>query len=720
MILYNHQLRDYNFNIRSKKSHHKKDGGYSITRYCDDIIVFDIETTSAWLTPDNTVIGYEKGKSAEYWNNLTPLALPYIWQLSINDTVYYGRELTQIVEVLEDLPEDTHLIIWVHNLSFEFAFLAGILQFDKVFARTPHKPIYATVEDKPLIEFRCSYMLTRLSLDSWGKQIGVNKKSGDLDYNIIRTPLTPLTDKELTYCEYDDLVVYNGILDYVKRYGTQFDIPITQTGTVRREVKKRLCANDEYMYHIKKLVPNNAYEYKRLQQVFAGGYTHANRMYSGTVVRDVIQHYDFASSYPTVMICEKYPDTPWVRISDTIPDINMFENEAYIMHLRFNDIQTTSYNTYLQAYKCNYSTDAIFDNGRILSASYVETTITEQDYMTIIENYSYTSIEVLGVWQSHKDYLPKVFIDYILELYENKTRYKDVDGYEDIYLQSKQYINSLFGMSVTNIVQAEVIFNGSEWITEPLTEDKVNETLNKLKQPYKSNKKYFLNYSAGCYVTAYSRRNLWKCIHSIDRDVIYCDTDSIFCRGEQDFNWYNVEITEKLKRACDTLEIDFARTRPKTPKGKEKPLGIFDRESDCSEFITLGAKRYCERRTEDGALHLTISGINKDAVKLLENDITNFKDGFVFDKDGYVYNEDRTIKKEFKDTVKKKLCTYITDMPVVTYPDGYVSHYTHGINLRNNGYNLSLTDEYKTLIELCSMSVEELPEEYLIKMRGEF
>ena len=58
-------------------------------------------------------------------------------------------------------------------------------------------------------------------------------------------------------------------------------------------------------------------------------------------------------------------------------------------------------------------------------------------------------------------------------------------------------------------------------------------------------------------------------------------------------------------------------THPKTPKGKEKPLGIFDREKDWSEFKTLGAKRYCYRERPkkdkndayggDGLLHLTVS-----------------------------------------------------------------------------------------------------------------
>ena len=59
---------------------------------CLDIFTFDIEVTSAWLK-DGSLIPYEAGHSADYWNDMEKYALPYIWQFSYNDTVYYGREL---------------------------------------------------------------------------------------------------------------------------------------------------------------------------------------------------------------------------------------------------------------------------------------------------------------------------------------------------------------------------------------------------------------------------------------------------------------------------------------------------------------------------------------------------------------------------------------------------------------------------------------------------
>lgn len=704
MILYNDHLKGKKWSIETKRSHHKnKEGKYKKDKYLNNIITFDIECSSAWLQ-DDQIITYEKGKDNDYWNSLEPVALCYLWQCSVDDVVYYGRTLETYRKLLDDLPEGVHIIIWVHNLSYEFQFLCNILTWDKVFARLPHKPMKASAEEYPLIEFRCTYMLTRLSLASWGKQLGVHKAVGDLDYDKLRTPLTPLTPEEMHYGEQDCLVVYAGIKDYLKKYTHQRSIPLTQTGTVRREVKNLLTKDKKYVRYVKKLVPKTPKEYKRLQRIFSGGYTHANQMYSGKVVDELIQHYDFASSYPCVMVAKKYPMTAWYYTGvNEIPDDKEFEDTAFIFYLEFQNIESISFNTYIQASKCTGS-GMRYDNGRVLEAKQLEIYVTEQDWITIRNNYRWQELTVKRVWRSDKEYLPAPFLHYILELYANKTQLKDVAGQEDLYMQSKQYINSLFGMMVTALIQADVDYNNGSWDIKELTNDDVLKKLKKLSDYHDRNKKYFLSYSWGCWVTAYARRNLWECIEYCDHDVLYCDTDSIFVRGEQDFTWYNDKVNREIRESCRINDLDFAMTRPKTPKGKEKPLGIFEKEEDCTQFKTLGAKRYVERRAGDQQLHLTVSGINKDAVELLDDNIDNFADGFDFNMDA--------------DCVHKKLSTYLDDMPEVKYPDGYVSRYKYGINMRNTGYLLSITDEYKLLIKYMEYALDDLPEAFVNHLRG--
>lgn len=700
MESYSGQLKTAEYQIEKYRSHHDKNKNKI---YCNDIFCFDIETTSAWYD-GKKVVPYMPGLPAEYWNSLVPLALPYIAMFSLNDKVYYVREFSDIKLIFDDIPTDYYCIIWVHNLAYEFQFLNNIFTWDSVFARSPHKVIKCIPHEYPNIEFRCTYFLTRLSLDAWSKQNGVLKKTGQLDYDKIRTPLSQLNITELEYCEYDLLAMYAGLKkQYIPKYGTPRNIPLTQTGTVRREVKKMLCEDIEYMRHVHHLVPNNAKEYDMLIKVFAGGYTHANRMYSGMVQRGIIEHYDFASSYPYVMLSEKFPDTVWTYCyKKEMPDKSTFSDIAYIMRLEFTALMCETCNTYIQASKC-VCTNARYDNGRVIYADKLIMTMTEQDYLTISETYSWDSVNVIYVYKAEKRYLPRQFLEYILELYANKTELKDVPEKEEIYMQAKQYINALFGMMVMRILQSDVIFDGKDWIVPPLTEEAVNKHLHKL-MTFKRDKRYFLSYSYGIYVTAYARRNLWLCMTHDDNDsnVIYVDTDSIFIHGRNNFDWYNRLVDLKIRASCKANKLDYSKTKPKTPAGKEKPIGVFSREDDCSEFITLGAKRYCERRVSDGKLHLTISGINKDAVAMLNDDIENFKDGFVFCKDN--------------PSVRKKLLTYLDNMPDVKYPDGYISKYRYGINMRNNGYKLSITDEYANLINYLRNPDDRLS----VTMRGMF
>ena len=96
------------------------------------------------------------------------------------------------------------------------------------------------------------------------------------------------------------------------------------------------------------------------------------------------------------------------------------------------------------------------------------------------------------------------------------------------------------------------------------------------------------------------------------------------------------------------------------------------------------------RSKVDGKLHLTVSGINKEAVSCLNDDIENFNEDTVFDKDD--------------DDVKKNYITYITNQKEVVWNKGqddeFLSTYKSGINMRPTGYSMSIADEYALLLGL--------------------
>jgi len=223
--------------------------------------------------------------------------------------------------------------------------------------------------------------------------------------------------------------------------------------------------------------------------------------------------------------------------------------------------------------------------------------------------YSWDSAEIANCYKFYMQYLPKPIIESILELYQNKTTLKGVEGYEVEYLLSKGMLNSVYGMTVTDIVRELIEYN-EEWnITKPSDEE-----IEKQIETYNNSPNRFLYYPWGVWVTAYARRNLWSGILNIGDDYVYSDTDSIKLLNYEKhipyIEWYNKNLVEKLRKMCEFRKIDFKLMKPKTKEGVEKMIGVWDYDGHYTHFKTLGAKRYLVRY-DNGELALTVAGLSK-------------------------------------------------------------------------------------------------------------
>jgi len=719
MELYTEQLQDAKLNIKYTSGGYRVKGAdkrkYKKSKpRCLDIFTFDVENTNAWLNDDGEVIGYEQGHNADYWNSKTALSLVYIWQFSYNNIVFYGRELEEFLCVLDDLPKEPDIQIFVHNLDHELCFLRNILTVKDIFARGSHSPIKVIFEEYPNITFRCTYAMTNMSLDMWGKQIGIKKLVGDLDYNVVRTPLTELTDIELGYCERDCIIVYEGIKKDLETYGTIYDIPMTSTGRVRRATKKVLYQDNSYNRFIKSTCPDYE-ELQRLMACFSGGVTHCNRIHADVTLEN-LTHFDFCSSYPTVLCSEKMPFERF-RKSNKLFIEKKNDNFAFMYKVRFSNIESVNPNTYIQLSKAICTGNVKRDNGRLIRADECTMFLTDNDMFIIQWLYKWKYCEVIEKWFARKEYLPSLFIDFILTLYANKTELKGIEEKTDFYQQQKAFLNSLYGMCVTKLCQPEFkMDNNGEWYTVFPSKEETEEQLNKLKDTTSGKHDYFVSYSWGVWCTSYARLNLYKCILGIDDngnhhpvthngyDVAYYDTDSIFTLGNPDYNWYNEEITEKIKKCCSVRRVDFAKTQPKDIKGIVHPLGIFDQEEPLKRGKFIHAKCYLEQRYDD-KYYMTISGINKSAVSELgKNAFENFTSGFEFSPDGT--------------DVHKLMPIYNNDMPIVKYPDGYVSTYLYGKTLRPTGYKINNTDEYQQMIDAYKITATDITDGQMITFKN--
>lgn len=577
---------------------------------------FDIETSSF-------MVGEEKH------------ACMYIWQFGLNGTVIYGRTWDQFFELLGILQEhlelsnDHRLIIYVHNLAYEFQFINKWIEWDKVFAIKQRRPIYAIAGG---FEFRCSLILSNYALAYIGTHLlykyPMQKMVGDLDYSKVRNSSTPLSSSELGYCINDVKVVMCYIQQKIEEDGDITKIPLTNTGYVREYCRDWCFYSDKLLpedrdknkteYHrlMKSLKINSPEEYYQMERAFAGGFTHTGAMHSTKVLRDVGSA-DLTSSYPYHMIAEYFPMSSFTYIG-RITNNQLFyfylKNYCCMFDVTFKNLRpAVTFENPLSRSRCIIPKDENGDevpfqvnNGRLVSAEECTTTLTELDWDTIYKFYDWDEVCIFNMRVARRGYLPRDLILAILHLYGNKTSLKGVEEKHVEYMVSKNMINASFGMMVTSIIRDEFVYD-ENW-------HKVAPDVASQLEAYNHSYNRFLFYGWGIWVTAHARHSLFKAIYEFDEDYVYADTDSIkglhFENHMQFFKEYNREVQMKLLKMCNHYGIPFSACQPKTVKGEKKLIGVWDMERPYKRFKACGAKRYMYEY-DDGELSLTVSGLNK-------------------------------------------------------------------------------------------------------------
>lgn len=672
---------------------------YETVGYMNVPASFDIETTSFYD---------ENGDKA---------AIMYVWQFGINGNVIVGRTWEEFQVFIREMVEcytislKERLVVYVHNLSFEFQFIRKYFEWYKVFATDSRTPLFAVTKDG--IEFRCSYMLSGFRLEEVGNQLiryKVKKQTGDLDYSLARTCETLLTDVELGYCVHDVLVVMAYIQEEIEKNENNIaNVPYTKTGYVRRYCRKAVQGRKKRFKDYRALMDDlilDPEEYVELKEAFQGGFTHASAKYSGKVCSDV-DSFDFTSSYPYVMLSEQFPMSKGRKVEiDSVRDLeDLCSKYCVLFRAKIEGLYANFWNdNYISRSKCRICDGSVTNNGRVVYADLLTITLTDVDYWLIKKTYKFERISVKDVYIYERGFLPVNLLKSIIKLYKDKTELKGVADMESEYLVSKGMLNATYGMMVTDIVRPEVSYFGGEW-KDPVDPDE--DTIRKQIEHYNKSKSRFLFYPWGVWVTAYARRNLWTGILSVGDDYIYSDTDSIKLMNLDKhidyFRMYNEVVETKLRMMCEKCKINFDDLRPKTIKGVEKLIGVWDHETKGEKyrrFKTLGAKRYLLEHTDaliikdkDGnktsyRYSLTVSGVNKYAA--IPWMVGEYGDG-IFD----VFDDDLSIPA---DHCGKLTHTYIDDEisgELVDYL-GNAAHYEQrsGVHLEKAGYDMSLATSY--------------------------
>ena len=665
-------IHHFDYSIFRKMKNASRKAGNPGTRkkkyYKDIICAFDIETT----------------------NLDEETAFMYVWQFQVGDIcTVVGRTweeyLTFLHAIADELRRDTYVVIYVHNLGFEFSFLKGIYPFseDEVFATDLRKVLKCEMLEH--FEYRCSYLQSNMSLEEFAKKWGKTRKySGRFDYSKIRYPWTPLTRKERKYIQNDVISLVEAMENRMASDNDNlYSIPLTSTGYVRREAKRRMKGYNHIQ--LMALMPD-AEVMEMLLEAFRGGNTHANR-YMTLGIWENVHSWDISSSYPGSQVTELFPMSPWYKFEDprnlTIDKLvdELSRDRALLIRFAVSDFRMRNPLDgcpYVPRHKTRHLINPIIDNGRVLAADYFEMTVTDIDLRIILKQADFSAFKVLKMANSVYGQLPEMLTDYTKELFRLKTELKGGDELQ--YMLSKERINSIYGMSVQNPIRPDIKYINGEFL-EVVTDFR--------ERVEKANKRAFQSYAWGVWVTAWSRLKLQKAIDLIGQDrsgdgFIYCDTDSVKFVGNTDIDSLNKELIEKAK-SVGAYATD--------PKGNVHYMGVWEKEPDYDEFVTLGAKRYAYM--QNGKLGITVAGVSKKAGAeelASRGGLKAFNDGFIFRNSG-------KISAYYHDNVDEWI-----------YQEGKRLHITDNVVLKETEYTMGLTGDYLQILEHPALWLDMLRE----------
>ena len=655
-MIHAYEVKDYQLHIWEFLQMGKGKHAWKLAKaYCG----FDIETTN--------MIDRENNVKEAYM---------YHWQFSFNDIVIYGRKWKEFIYIINKIEKvngfrnNVKLIVWVANLSFEFQFIRKRLHVTRLFAKEERQPLL--VEHNGWLQFREALSISGGNLEQLAKDYCTTQKLvGDLDYSIKRNSCTLLTEKEKAYCE-NDVVILKEFSEYIfDRYIIpNRKIPMTKTGLLRDEVKANIKDLKKVNDIMMQLFPNEK-EYRIcMNWLFRGGYVHSNVLHTGMMLYDVYS-YDITSSYPAVMLHnDNYPVSRFAK-----KEIN-FESElkelcgkyAVYFIAEFENIKNKALHSIESRNKIiEYSKDAVFDNGRLVKASYIKVMLTDIDYAIYKMFYEWESIEVTFCKYAKRGKLPNYLLLTLTEEYSKKATLKKQGKQETTdYMISKQKVNSFFGMCVTRFHFDNISYENDEWTT---TND-----FDYLKEVSKQ----FLFPFWGIWITANARYNLLSNLYKIGDDAVYCDTDSLkYLNHEKHMNVFekwNAKMEEINRKMCEERHLDFEIF---------KDLGCFDLDGKYEQMKTLGSKRYLVK--ENGKYKATIAGLPKKVIPTLAEKGINPFDIF--------QNE-----MEIDFSQSRKLTTCYNDNETSCMVNGELMKEKSSVALYEIPFKLNITNEYKNYI----------------------
>lgn len=296
----------------------------------------------------------------------TPVAFPVLHQLGILDgtpieevdslnveecthiEMYrHSFELYERLDAIADVVSDYVPVILCHNLAFDMYGLSGWLSRHdvRVLAKSARKPITFTVLDdngNPALVVWDTLIFTQQPLERMGEDCSYSKGVGEWDYDLVRTPETPLTESEMDYAKRDVYTLLAWFGWWIRRNPdidqTRLALNVvTKTGIVRERRRVRFARlkgngmkRDCEYYWLARCrldAPKSDDELFTMLAATRGGFTfcasaNASVPFDTSGTNRVIAGYDATSQHPAQLVSHRYP-------------VRFREQPAYVLQLAF-------------------------------------------------------------------------------------------------------------------------------------------------------------------------------------------------------------------------------------------------------------------------------------------------------------------------------------------------------------------------------------------------
>ena len=517
---------------------------------------------------------------------------------------YFFRTLEDFINFAKKFEDE--IIIYVHNLPFEFSYLVeeykiGVNHNKSIFRGKD--PLKVVINDMPKVEFRDSLALLRKSIKDLGEDIGLPKLTINYNRNLYYYSL--LFGNDFDYNERDNIITMLSIADFFQNKAPIIgvnkikDLSITSTRFFKYYRKFFADKHFPKKYDGSKARRNNSldedYEFYNISRMaFRGGLVSVNPLYVPDDYNDnfwsynSVYHIDVTSSYIYTMLNTKFPyfskdDSVKIKNKKVATGLIKFlcneikENGSDFLHDAGSKINTSNGISRIRGFyakiklknlrmKYDFDIPSIDSvrtslaldkycetyHGKITEADELEMYVNDAVLESIMIDYDFDDIECSYIIYTTKaDHLPYYEIVYIMQQFFTKQLLKNNKNTKSTdYLIAKSGLNAMYGIKVENPIKDKVAVRNNKIVVTQKANSLTNNNNQILFNEYvinNKNKKTDI-YSDGVYISTISRLNLIK-MKKYLKDTgcmnIYCDTDSLMFEIT---NSTEKEVFDKIKK----------------------------------------------------------------------------------------------------------------------------------------------------------------------------